>query len=169
MHASATEFFEFAFNNFGHPDFAIECQAEEATILNRFKQVNEIAEELDETQQKTISDDKEKFEQTKEALKSFCEQIQDLVERQNRSTTDVDFKVKAQTKPDRITIKTDGSEAVGKQLRAHFSPLRVLVVNHEKRLDIDTACSNLAIKYNMIYLSVYQLIKKHVTECTALG
>lgn len=104
MHASATEFFEYAFNNFGHPDFAIECQAEDATILNRFKQVNEIAEELDETQQKTISDDKEKFEETKEALKSFCEQIQDLVERQNRSTTDVDNQVKAKTKPDRITI-----------------------------------------------------------------
>ena len=45
----------------------------------------------------------------------------------------------------------------------------MLVVNHEKRLDVDTACSNLAIKYNMIYLSVYQLIKQHITECTALG
>lgn len=32
---------------------------------------------------------------------------------------------------------------------------RVILVNHEKRIDVDTACSNLAIKYNMLYVSVY--------------
>jgi len=32
---------------------------------------------------------------------------------------------------------------------------RVILVNHEKRLSVDTTCANLAIKYNMLYLSAY--------------
>ena len=35
-------------------------------------------------------------------------------------------------------------------------------MNHEKRLGIDTTCANLAIKYNMIYISSYQIIKQHI-------
>ena len=32
---------------------------------------------------------------------------------------------------------------------------KVILVNHEKRLTVDTACANLAIKYNFLYISVY--------------
>jgi hypothetical protein len=32
---------------------------------------------------------------------------------------------------------------------------KVVIINHEKRLQVDTASSNVAIKYNMLYLSVY--------------
>jgi hypothetical protein len=46
---------------------------------------------------------------------------------------------------------------------------RVILVNHEKRLSVDTTCANLGIKYNMLYLSVYQLIKKHIEENTSFG
>lgn len=49
-----------------------------------------------------------------------------------------------------------------------FMP-RVLLVNHEKRLGIDTTCSNLALKYDLIYISAYQLIKQHVTQQTEWG
>ena len=42
-------------------------------------------------------------------------------------------------------------------------------MNHEKRIDVDTACSNLAIKYNMLYLSVYQLIRSEILAQTQLG
>jgi hypothetical protein len=45
----------------------------------------------------------------------------------------------------------------------------VILVNHEKRIDVDTACSNLAIKYNMLYMSVYQLIRSEITAETELG
>lgn len=34
---------------------------------------------------------------------------------------------------------------------------------------MDTTCSNLAIKYNMIYLSVYQLIRQHIEQDTDMG
>jgi len=53
-------------------------------------------------------------------------------------------------------------------LRTQFRP-QVVLVNHEKRLGIDTTCSNLAIKYNMIYISAYQLIKQHITQKTDWG
>ncbi len=46
---------------------------------------------------------------------------------------------------------------------------KVILVNHEKRIEVDTACSNLAIKYNMLYMSVYQLIKQEICAETALG
>ena len=46
---------------------------------------------------------------------------------------------------------------------------RVILVNHEKRLSVDTTCSNLGIKYNMLYISVYQLIKQHIEENTSFG
>jgi hypothetical protein len=40
------------------------------------------------------------------------------------------------------------------ELKNHFEA-KVILVNHEKRLSVDTACANLAIKYNFLYISVY--------------
>jgi hypothetical protein len=45
----------------------------------------------------------------------------------------------------------------------------VIIVNHEKQLAVDTTLSNLAIKYNMLYLSVYQLIKNSIENNSAIG
>jgi len=68
-----------------------------------------------------------------------------------------------------ICINTDGSlETTLANLRNKFSA-KVLIVNHEKRLDVDTTCSNLAIKYNMLYLSVYQSIKQNIMSNTPIG
>jgi hypothetical protein len=53
-------------------------------------------------------------------------------------------------------------------LTGKFSP-QVIIVNHEKRLGIDTTCANLAIKYNLIYVSAYQIIKQHIEGCTEWG
>lgn len=39
-------------------------------------------------------------------------------------------------------------------VKGHFAA-KIILVNHEKALDVDVPCSNLAIKYNMLYLSVY--------------
>jgi len=44
-----------------------------------------------------------------------------------------------------------------------------MLVNHEKKFPVDSACSNLAIKYNMIYISAYQLIKEHILNKTETG
>lgn len=53
-------------------------------------------------------------------------------------------------------------------LKSHFAP-KVVLVNHEKRLGVDTTCANLAIKFSMIYLSVYQIIKEHIEKDTEWG
>lgn len=55
-----------------------------------------------------------------------------------------------------------------KTVRGHFSA-KVILVNHEKRIEVDTACANLAIKYNMLYVSVYQLIRSEIIAETELG
>lgn len=53
-------------------------------------------------------------------------------------------------------------------LRSHFSA-KVILVNHEAELAVDTQASNLAIKYNMMYLSVYQMIKQAIQSQSATG
>ena len=45
----------------------------------------------------------------------------------------------------------------------------MILVNHEKDLPVDTSCSNLAIKHNLIYISVYQLIKEHIEKESEWG
>ena len=59
-------------------------------------------------------------------------------------------------------------ETIVKEIASHFAPA-VLLVNHEKKFLVDSACSNLAMKYNMIYISACQLIKKHIEKKTAMG
>ena len=54
------------------------------------------------------------------------------------------------------------------ELKNHFEA-KVILVNHEKRLAVDTTCSNLAIKYNFLYISVYQLIRQHIEGHTEWG
>jgi len=52
-------------------------------------------------------------------------------------------------------------ESTLRDLRRSFAP-GVIIVNHEKRFNIDIVVANLAIKYNLLYISVYQLIKQHI-------
>ena len=52
-------------------------------------------------------------------------------------------------------INVDGSEETISGLLKQILAPRVILVNHEKRLSVDTTCANLAIKYNFLYISVY--------------
>ena len=52
-------------------------------------------------------------------------------------------------------------ESTTKDLNNKFAP-KVILVNHQKALGVDNTCSNLAIKYNMIYISAYQVIKQNI-------
>lgn len=68
------------------------------------------------------------------------------------------------------TLKTDAtSEQTQINILKKMLKPRVILVNHEKRLSVDTTCANLGIKYNMLYISVYQLIKQHIEENTSFG
>lgn len=59
-------------------------------------------------------------------------------------------------------------ETVIKELASKFAP-SVMLVNHEKKFPVDSTCANLAIKYNMIYISAYQLIREHIQKKTEYG
>lgn len=68
-----------------------------------------------------------------------------------------------------IHLNTDASlESTFEKLRSDFCA-KIILVNHANRLNVDTSCCNLAIKYNMLYLSVFQLIKEHIEKDTKLG
>jgi hypothetical protein len=66
------------------------------------------------------------------------------------------------------TVSTETMEGCNRALKNIFSP-KVVLVNHEKRLDVDIVCSNLAIKYDFLYISVYQLIRQHIQEKSEMG
>lgn len=54
-----------------------------------------------------------------------------------------------------FVLSTDDSEeTLLRTLKNQYAP-KVILVNHEKRLNVDTTCANLAIKYNLVYISVY--------------
>lgn len=59
-------------------------------------------------------------------------------------------------------------DSMKKQINDELSP-KVILIGHDKRLASDTTCANLAIKYNLIYISVYQLIRKHIEGNTEFG
>jgi hypothetical protein len=68
-----------------------------------------------------------------------------------------------------MSLNTKASlETTKKDLEGKFNP-KVILINHEKRLGIDTTCANLAIKFNMLYISVYQIIKLHIEGKTEWG
>lgn len=68
-----------------------------------------------------------------------------------------------------LNLKTDGSlETCTKELNNRFSA-KVVLVNHVKSLPVDTPCANIAIKYNMVYISAYQVLKEHIMKNTEWG
>lgn len=68
-----------------------------------------------------------------------------------------------------ISLKTDDSlETTTNNLKGLFNP-KVILLNHEKRLGTHVTCCNLAIKYNLIYLSAYQIIKEQIENDTVWG
>lgn len=132
-HKTADDFVKFL-DQFGMPSFVLKLNTGEKYLKERYCKKNEI-EEFPEDQ-----------------LEAFKEQ------------QDVDVKAKEvfdgaylayPTRCTMLELDTGSSlETTSKQLLTLFSP-QVILINHEKRLAIDTVCSNLAIKYNMIYISAY--------------
>jgi len=126
-------------------------KAKEATIKERYCKDKELdavpeVEEGGENEFKTNEDASEKL---KESMAEATLEVTDRISTYN--------------------IQTDQSfESTQKELANYFLP-KVLLVNHEKRLGIDTTCANLAIKYNMIYISAYQIIKGHIEGNTDWG
>lgn len=66
-------------------------------------------------------------------------------------------------------VITSLSEEKGKNMAlGNFLP-RLVLLNHEKRFQTDTPASNLSLRHKFVYISVYQLIRKHIKEETEFG
>ena len=146
-HKDADSFFCAMSQEFGLPNFLIHTDASKATIADRYKKANEV-DDIGEEAQQELTDAATKDETNQKEFEARFEQSEILKKMH--------------------TVTTDTMEGCNKALKNIFSA-KVVLVNHEKRLDVDIVCSNLAIKYNFLYISVYQLIRQHIQERTDMG
>jgi len=149
FHKEPKDFFAWLEESIGLAKFWLPLQCKTVAIEERYKakeEGNEVTEELQE---------------------EFAEQLKES-EEQSRKVRDIVEETfgKVEIIGD---VESDVSlETTVARLRTQFCA-KVVIVNHEKRLAVDTSCCNLAIKYNMLYLSVYQLIKQHIEDETPQG
>lgn len=132
-HKDASEFLNKIGGEFGLPNFCIYCHADKKTIEDRYKKANEVDDVGEEAQGE------------------LAEQAQK--DSDNQAAFDALFEDGGISK-NLHKVSTETMEGAMQQLRDIFSA-RVILVQHEKRLDVDTVCSNLAIKYNYLFISVY--------------
>ena len=147
INASDEDFLKFS-SQFGLPDFVTFLSAEENYLKERWLKKNE-TEEFPEDQMETLKADMATNKARRTALKADYESTPGRV---------------------RIVELNTGTslESTVKELQNKVSP-KVVLVNHEKKLGVDTTCANLAIKYNMVYISAYQVIKQHIEENSEYG
>jgi hypothetical protein len=146
-HKDVASFIQFA-QGFGAPEFVLNLTVNDKLYKDRFCKKNEV-DDIPE-------DQLEEHKALKEADEALRAQLAES------------YKAHA-GRVNLMTVSTDASlETTSNELRNKFSP-KVILVNHEKRLGIDTTCANLAIKYNMIYISAYQIIKAHIEGKTDFG
>jgi len=130
------------------PDFLLFVTAEEKRIKERYAKKNEM-DDFPEDQLESLLEDSK---MNKKLRADLTQHFEPHVARVSI-----------------MTLATDGSlETTYKELNNKFSP-KVILVNHEKSLPVDTTCANIAIKYNMVYISAYQVIKQHVQGNTEWG
>ena len=147
IHKEPQEFIKFL-SKFGMPSFILKLKSSDKFLKERFCKKNEV-EEFPEDQIEVF---KELQEVDVKAKKAFDDGFLAFAGRCSM-----------------LDLNTDNSlETTSKQLMSLFAP-QIILVNHEKSLDIDTVSSNLAIKYNMIYVSAYQVIAEHIKNNTKWG
>lgn len=127
----------FMSGEFGAPTYLISTTAIPAEIESRYRKSKEMEDgaELGEEDKAELADGASAAAKNLEQWTAFVGQFGDRVKQ--------------------ITFDTGVSqETLTAEIRSQFC-VNVIIVNHEKRLNVDVVCSNLAIKYNMLYLSVY--------------
>lgn len=68
-----------------------------------------------------------------------------------------------------MTLNTEQTlDKTAKILKDKFA-IKIILINHEKQFSVDTACSNLSLKYNMIYFSAYRVIREKIENKTDWG
>lgn len=148
LHKSFADFVNAIHLEFGLPSFGIKCEVSyQKTVDDRWCQANETDAVPEETRAE-LDEQAKTAEENYDHMRSIFEE--------------------AMIADKLFIVGADSMAATTNRLKGIFSA-KVILVNHEKRLEVDTACSNLSIKYNMLYLSVYQLIKQNIQQCTKIG
>lgn len=148
IHKASADFFNFANKEFGLPSFVAHVTCDKKVTEERYKAMN--------------------------GTEEIAEDAQGELDDANKAADKNNAEVQAQyaahkSKVRLITMNTDCSnEVLVENLRGNFAP-KVILVNHEKALNVDTTCANLALKYNMLYLSAYQMIKDAICNDTPIG
>jgi len=140
----------FLCNTFGAPTCVITTTASQKEIEARFRVSKEMGAEDEIGEEDKAALDEAAKKETDDAQK-----LSDLLAGNSRIS--------------KLSLDTTSSkETLLEEMRANFC-VKVVIVNHEKRLVVDVVCANLAIKYNMLYLCVYQLIKREIESNSEAG
>lgn len=146
-HKSAKDFMAWANASFGCPSYWLPVTCDNAAAGERWKKQNE-ADEVGEEAQEEINGGEAAFATESEAMAKELEGT---------------------------STKSHAALSTGTSMETTITALKALtcakivIVNHDPRLPVDVSCANLAIKYNMLYLSVHQLIREHITKHTSFG
>lgn len=147
--SAVTNFMNFI-SQFGNPQFILSLSATDKYLKSRWSKKNDDAD----------------FPEEGDAVDEFNRQTEE------DTTTKATVTSKYTGKNARVELMnldtSNSLDTTKKQLKRLFQP-KVIVVNHEKRLGVDVTCANLAIKYNLLYISVYQLIRSHIEGNTEWG
>lgn len=147
-YADVADFLKFV-SRFGCPNFVLCLKSDDAAVAPRWQSKYNEDAELDEEKKEALKEEGLAAEKVHEALAEEYKELGGRVQHMDIDTS-------------------TSLELTKSGLRANFAP-KVILVNHEKRLGVDTTCSNLAIKFSMIYISVYQQIKEHIEKDTEWG
>jgi hypothetical protein len=151
MHKSAGDCMRWFHETFGRPSFHVFLTVDNNIIEDRFRVSKEMdaGAELGDEHKEALQEKKAAGEAEKKAVDAAL----------------AEFGGKTRL----ISLTTDKSlETIMNELRSQFCA-KVVLINHDNGIPVDTACANLAIKFNMLYVSAYQLIKDHIQKGTAHG
>ena len=155
-HTKAADFAKFTQDKIRCPaDFVVQCQvaSDSNALQTRFRKKLEVEAELSEEQVEQYRVMMQEYHENVEPYISiFCEHSIEL----------------GRTRLILLDTTASSEEAVAAVLRDAVCP-KVILVNHEILLPVDAICANLAIKFNMMYISVFQLIKKEIEANTEFG
>ena len=140
----------------GIPDFTLNLLASEEARRKRYMIKNEI-EEWTDAQTEEVAN----LPDNSAAILMYLDQKFWHVPKDRYRKEDVN-------KDDKGEYKFQTEDGTMEEIRRIFSPKVILLV-HDKRFVTDTPCCNLAIKYNLIYICVFQLIRDEIKNQTELG
>jgi len=105
----------------------------------------------------------EQQEQYRNAMNEYQHNVEPYISQFSESTIET-----GRTRLVLIDTTASSEEYVANTLKDFLAP-KVILLNHEKRVPVDVVAANIAIKFNFMYISVYQLIKQHIETNTPWG